>query len=326
MPPNTPPQAGSGAKKSLSSGKSKSSEVASGNESKFGTFAGVFTPCTLTILGVIMFLRFGQVVGQAGLIQALAIVVIANVITLLTSFSLSAIATNTRVKGGGAYFLISRSLGVEYGGAIGLVFFLAQAISVAMYVIGFTEAFLGAFPSVQLSMPVLASIVNVIIFVCVMIGAGWAIKIQYGILVVLALSLVSFFGGAFGDASLTRFTANFHSSYLPSENIFTMFALFFPAVTGIMAGANMSGDLKDPARSIPLGTLWSVAVTAIVYVAMALMLAAAAPQTELIENNLVVSSLAWSPALVTAGIFAATLSSAIGSMLVRAANPAGTCR
>ena len=107
---------------------------------KFGTFGGVFTPCTLTILGVIMFLRFGQVVGQAGVLYALLIVAVSTLITTLTSLSLSAIATNTRVKGGGAYYLISRSLGVEFGGAIGVVFYLAQAISVSMYVIGFTEA------------------------------------------------------------------------------------------------------------------------------------------------------------------------------------------
>ena len=115
-------------------------------------FGGVFTPCTLTILGVIMFLRFGYVVGQAGIIYALAIIAVAKLITVLTTLSLSAIATNTEVKGGGAYFLISRSLGVEFGGAIGLVFFLAQAISVAMYVIGFTEAFVTAFPNTGLSL------------------------------------------------------------------------------------------------------------------------------------------------------------------------------
>ena len=109
-------------------------------------FGGVFTPCTLTILGVIMFLRFGYVVGQAGIIYALAIIAVSKLITVLTTLSLSAIATNTEVKGGGAYFLISRSLGVEFGAAIGLVFFFAQAISVAMYVIGFSEAFRGGFP------------------------------------------------------------------------------------------------------------------------------------------------------------------------------------
>ena len=140
-------------------------------------FGGVFTPCTLTILGVIMFLRFGYVVGQAGIIYALAIIAVAKLITVLTTLSLSAIATNTEVKGGGAYFLISRSLGVEFGGAIGLVFFLAQAISVAMYVIGFTEAFVSAFPNTGLSFAVIATICNTFVFVCVYIGAGWTIRL-----------------------------------------------------------------------------------------------------------------------------------------------------
>jgi amino acid transporter len=262
-----------------------------------------------------MFLRFGQVVGQAGLWNALLIVALAKAITFLTTLSLSAIATNTRVKGGGAYFLISRSLGVEFGGAIGIVFFLAQAISVAMYIIGFAEACLGTFPSLGMSMSMLATVVNVVILACVLVGAGWAIKIQYAILAVLALSLVSFFTGALGHASAENLVANLATAYQPGQSALTMFALFFPAVTGIMAGANMSGDLREPGRSIPRGTLAAIAVTAVVYFAMAVMLASAASKAQLIENNLIVSSLAWSTSLVTAGIFAATLSSALGSML-----------
>lgn len=139
---------------------------------KFGTFGGVFTPSTLTILGVIMFLRFGQVVGQSGIYNALVIVLCAKLITTLTARSISAFATNTRVKGGGAYFLISRSLGVELGGAIGVVFFPAQGISVAMYVIGFTEAFLNTFPTFNIDAQVISSTINLIVFICVYIGAG----------------------------------------------------------------------------------------------------------------------------------------------------------
>ena len=164
----------------------------------FGTFGGVFTPCTLTILGVIMFLRYGFVVGNAGLLLTLLILAAAKVITTLTTLSLSAIATNTKVKGGGAYFLISRSLGAEFGGAIGIVFFFAQAISVAMYVIGFTEAFVDTFAMGPDLFKTVATIVNAIVFVCVFIGAGWTIKVQYFILATLVASLISFF---FGSAS-----------------------------------------------------------------------------------------------------------------------------
>ena len=282
---------------------------------RFTTFGGVFTPCTLTILGVIMFLRFGNVVGNAGLVHAILIVIASKIITTLTTLSLSAIATNTRVKGGGAYFLISRSLGVEYGGAIGTVFFLAQAISVAMYVIGFTEAWVDAIGGGQYS-TIIASIVNLIVFACVFIGAGWTIKLQYGILALLGLSLFSFFYGAGQAFDSARLTASLGSNYeMSGESFFTMFALFFPAVTGIMAGANMSGDLKDPAKSIPSGTLLAVLVTGIVYIVQAVMLAGARTPVELTGDNLVIKGIAWSPLLITAGVFAATLSSALGSMM-----------
>ena len=174
------------------------------NTQKFNTFGGVFTPCTLTILGVIMFLRFGHVVGQTGIIQAVMIVALSKAITLLTTLSLSAIATNTEVKGGGAYFLISRSLGVEFGAAIGIVFFLAQAISVAMYVFGFAEALMGAFGNyLNFSLGTISTVVNLLVFVSVMIGAGWTIKLQYGILGILITSLVSFYVGGLLNFNLT---------------------------------------------------------------------------------------------------------------------------
>lgn len=282
---------------------------------KFGTFGGVFTPCTLTILGVIMFLRLGQVVGQAGVLHAILIIICAKLITTLTSFSLSAIATNTRVKGGGAYYLISRSLGVEFGGAIGVFFFLAQAISVSMYVIGFTEAFLSAFPGAQWSFRTVATTVNIVVFVSVFIGAGWTIRVQYGILAILILSIGSFFTGAVADASLETLNNSMLPAYLKGDSFFTMFALFFPAVTGIMAGANMSGDLEDPGRSIPAGTLSAIAFTAVIYVGMALLLSASRTQGVLIADPFVVKTIAWSPVLINAGVFAATLSSALGSMM-----------
>jgi amino acid permease len=161
----------------------------------FGTFGGVFTPCVLTILGVIMFLRFGVVVGNAGLLWTLLILAAAKIITLLTALSLSAIATNTKVQGGGAYFLISRSLGVKFGGAIGIVFYFAQAISVALYVIGFTEA-LAPLLGDGVSAKTIALVTNLIVFTCVYIGAGWTIKVQYFILGILVLALASFFAGA----------------------------------------------------------------------------------------------------------------------------------
>lgn len=288
---------------------------AKNSDTKFGTFGGVFTPSTLTILGVIMFLRFGQVVGEAGVASALLIVVMAKLITTLTALSISGLATNTKVKGGGAYYLISRSLGVEYGGAIGIVFFLAQAVSVAMYVIGFTEAFQNVFPGLGLSARAVGTIVNVVVFICVYIGAGWTIKVQYGILAILLLALGSFFSGAIPAASAETLRANLGAGYPSGSGFFAMFALFFPAVTGIMAGVNMSGDLRNPAKSIPGGTLAAIGFTALIYLSMAVLFGAARPREALLGDRFIILDIATSPLLINAGIFAATLSSALGSMM-----------
>ena len=262
-----------------------------------------------------MFLRLGQVVGNAGVFATIGIVALSKAITTMTAFSVSAIATNTRVKGGGAYFMISRSLGVESGGSIGVVFFVAQAASVALYIIGFTEAFTSTFPAMEGHRQAVASTVNLLVFVCVFIGAGWTIKLQYGILAILFMSIASFAVGAVEVFDPEALSSNFRSGYTGSANFFTMFALFFPAATGIMAGANMSGDLRNPARSIPNGTLTSIAFTGVVYVGMVLLLGGAVPRTTLQTDNMVIREVAAFGPLITAGIFAATLSSAIGSMM-----------
>lgn len=284
-------------------------------EGKFGTFAGVFTPNTLTILGVIMFLRFGQVIGEAGVHKALLVLLLATAISTLTAFSLSAVATNTKIGGGGAYYLISRSLGMEFGGAIAIVFYLAQAIATAMYIIGFTEALKTAIPAIPWSPQTIGTITNVVIFASVFIGAGWAIRVQYFIFAILGLSLASFYIGAGFSFSSATFQSNIGTNYYGADNFFTMFALFFPAVTGIMAGANMSGDLRNPSHSIPLGTFASIGVTTLIYISIILLLAGTRPSAELIDNTLVMKDVAVVGFLIIAGVFAATLSSALGSMM-----------
>ena len=282
---------------------------------KFGTFGGVFTPNVLTILGVIMFLRFGQITGQAGLLHAVVILAAAKLITSLTAVSLAAIATNTRVKAGGAYYLISRSLGVEFGGGIALVFYLAQAVSVAMYVIGFAEAFVATFPGLGFDERTVATAANIAVFAVVIVGAGWTIKIQYAILAVLVLALVSFGIGSGQLFSVDRLATNLGPAYTPGDSVLTMFALFFPAATGIMAGANMSGDLSDPGKSLPLGTFAAIGVTALVYLGLIVLLGGSVDRTMLVERSFIMHDVAVWPSLIVAGVFAATLSSALGSML-----------
>lgn len=282
---------------------------------KFGTFGGVFTPSLLTILGVIMFLRFSTVVGYAGLWNALLILLMAKMISLITALSISSIATNMRVKGGGAYYLISRSLGVEFGGVIAILFYLAQAVAVSLYVIGFTEALFSAFPGMGFSFRTVATVTNIVVFACVYIGAGWTIKVQYGILAVLMLSVLSFFIGAGMGFSPAVLQANLEPNWLPGYSFFAVFALFFPAVTGIMAGVNMSGDLQNPSRSIPRGTFAAIGFSALLYAGIAFFLASSVPRADLLGGGFVIRDRALSATLIYAGVICATLSSALGSMM-----------
>ena len=278
---------------------------------QFGTFSGVLVPNILTILGVIMFMRMGWVVGQAGLFQAWMILAIANSITLLTSLSLSSIATNTKVEAGGAYFLISRSLGLEIGSSIGVPFFLAQTVSVAFYIVGFTESLLpllGDFEGARwISMGMLA-----IIFVIAWVSSDLALKAQNLILIILLASIVSFFAGW---KTISHLDTNLLPQYGEGFQFWTVFAIFFPAVTGIMAGASMSGDLKDPAKSIPLGTLGAVVITFVVYALQIWFFSRNTSRGELLANNMVMRDISLAPQLIYAGVWAATISSAIASLL-----------
>ena len=270
---------------------------------RFGTFAGVFTPNVLTILGIILFLRTGWVVGQAGLLGALAIILLANSISLLTGLSLSSIATSMQVKAGGNYYLISRSLGLEIGGAIGIPLYLSQAISVAFYIIGFVEA-MSAVPWLgTLDPQILATSVALLFVGIAYVGADFALKIQFGILAILVAALLSFFAGGWGSIDSPTLAA----SYTDGVSFWVVFAVFFPAVTGIEVGISLSGDLKDPSRSIPRGTIASILVTAVVYVLAAVWFATHADPMTLIQNTAAMSEIALVPVLILGGVAASTL-------------------
>ena len=178
---------------------------------KLGTFAGVFTPSVLTILGIILFLRLGYVVGNAGLGRALMMIGLANAISILTSISLAAIATNLKVKGGGDYYLISRTLGVEFGGAIGIVLFLAQSVSIAFYCMGFGEAMADILSSVPwLSTRIIAGIAVSLLFVLAWLGADWATRFQYGVMILIFAALVSFFWGGLSQWDPATFSESWN--------------------------------------------------------------------------------------------------------------------
>lgn len=295
------------------------------SQGRFGTFGGVFTPVVLTILGVIMFMRVGYVTGYAGLWMMLVILAVSKLITFLTTLSLSAIATNLDVRVGGVYFMISRVLGPDFGGSIGITLFIAQAVSVAFYTIGFTEATFGVIGQfagadamatvAALRLPqIVSSVVVVGLFALTFKGAGVALKAQYVVLAILVLSVVSFMvGGALSfDSELLE--ANKGAVFDGKVGFWTAFAIFFPAATGISAGANMSGDLKDPGKSIPWGTLLAIVVTLLIYVAQIVLTAGAVPRDELQADSFgALQNMSVFGPLVVAGVFAATLSSALGS-------------
>jgi len=294
---------------------------------RFGTFGGVFTPAILTILGVIMFMRANFVVGQAGVLGALSILIIAKSITLTTSLSIAAISTNMRVRGGGFYFLISRVLGAEFGGAIGIALFFALALSVPFYILGFAEALVRSYPLLVPYFQLITLGTALVLFALVFSGAGWAIKIQFVIMAFLFLAIIAFLGGALQHFSFATLQQNLNQEYTavdlqdriaPLFSYWVVFAIYFPAVTGIAAGVNMSGDLKDPGKSIPRGTLAAVGVGFLVYVAQIVLCGGAYERNalvttpyELLHDN---ALFGWS-ILVTFGVVAATLSSAVGSYL-----------
>lgn len=285
-----------------------SGKVASQNSGGFGTFAGVFTPSILTILGVIMYLRFGWVLGQVGLVGTLVIVTLSTSITFLTALSIASIATDQHVRTGGAYYMISRSLGIETGGAIGIPLFLAQALSIALYTIGFAESLHQVFP--QIDQRWAGMITTVLVGGLALFSAKIAIRSQFFIMVAIALSILSLiFGKAVEEPNVGIWSGEGQAGF------WTVFAVFFPAVTGIMAGVNMSGDLKNAKRAIPRGTFLAIGVGYLIYMTLPILLANRASAESLISDPLVMRKISFWGNAILLGVWGATLSSAIGSIL-----------
>jgi amino acid transporter len=285
------------------------------HKANLGTFAGVFTPSVLTILGIILFLRLGYVVGNAGLALALIIIALSNGISVLTSISLSAIATNLKVKGGGDYYVISRTLGLGFGGAIGIVLFLAQSVSIAFYCIGFGEATTAMLPQhLPFSPRIVAALAVTFLFVFAWLGADWATRFQYVVMGLLSAALLSFFWGGLSTWKVATFTENWRVS-VDGASFWLLFAIFFPAVTGFTQGVSMSGDLKDAGKSLPLGTFLAVGISITVYFGVAFVFGGALPSDVMRSDYFSMKRIAKLGFLIDAGVIAATLSSAMASFL-----------
>ncbi|MFQ5459172.1 MAG: amino acid permease [Anaerolineae bacterium] len=282
---------------------------------KYGTFDGVFVPTLLTILGVIMYLRLGWVVGTTGLLGAWLIIALAVAITATTALSMSSMVTNIRIGAGGAFSIISQSLGLEVGGAVGIPLYLSQALVVALYVFGFRAGWLRLFPghsplAVDLS-------VFAVLFVLTYMSANLSFRVQYVILIVVVASLVSVFGSVLttGARHVPLLWVGRTGDAGTGPPFWSVFAVFFPATTGILAGANMSGELKNPRRSIPAGTMAAVALSGALYFALALWLAWTASPAELVGQYTIMLDKALYEPVVLAGLLGATFSSGLASLV-----------
>uniref|UniRef100_A0A803Y080 Solute carrier family 12 member 2 n=1 Tax=Meleagris gallopavo TaxID=9103 RepID=A0A803Y080_MELGA len=336
---------------------------------KFGWIKGVLVRCMLNIWGVMLFIRLSWIVGQAGIGLSVVVIAMATVVTTITGLSTSAIATNGFVRGGGAYYLISRSLGPEFGGAIGLIFAFANAVAVAMYVVGFAETVVellkenGTLMIDEMNdIRIIGAITVVILLGISVAGMEWEAKAQIVLLVILILAIGDFVIGTFIPLDSKKakgffgykaeiFMENFGPDFRNGETFFSVFAIFFPAATGILAGANISGDLADPQSAIPKGTLLAILITTLVYMGIAVSVGTCVVRdatgninntiiTELtncttaacklnydfsscqkechyglMNNFQVMSMVSGFAPLISAGIFSATLSSALASLV-----------
>ncbi|BES94251.1 Amino acid permease [Nesidiocoris tenuis] len=332
---------------------------------KFGWIKGVLVRNLLNIWGVMLFLRLSWVIGQAGIMEGCLIIFGCSVVTLITALSMSAISTNGLIRGGGTYFMISRSLGPEFGASIGLIFSLANAVACAMYTVGFCESINDLFETFSFSivdggiqdMRIVGTITIILLLGIVIIGMEWEAKAQLGLLVILIVAMVDFMVGiiigpgsdetkakGYVGVDIEVFKKNVFSDYRvvqgEQQDFFSIFSVFFPAASGFLAGANISGDLKDPQTAIPKGTILAIILTTGSYLLMALLSGSAVLRdasgnvTEYLngtgtfadcsnrtcmyglQNSFQVMELvsAFGP-LIYAGCFAATLSSALASLV-----------
>lgn len=287
----------------------------------FGT-GPVFLASISTILGAIMFLRFGYAVGNVGLLGAFAIILLGHAVTVPTALAIAEIATNRRVEGGGEYFIISRSFGSTIGGAIGISLFMSQAISVAFYMIAFAEAFrpLAGVWTQAVGLPFDPRIVSLpatvgLVALVLTRGAALGVKALWGVAAVLAVSLAAFFFGS-APPEIRPGVVSLVSGVDGGDPFMLVFAIVFPAFTGMTAGVGLSGDLKNPRRSIPLGIMSATFAGMFVYFLVVVKLATSADSAYLAQDQLIMSRIAvWGP-IIPIGLAAATLSSAIGSILV----------
>ncbi|KAK3327209.1 amino acid permease-domain-containing protein [Cercophora scortea] len=306
--------------------------------SKLGVVSGVYIPVCLNIVSILMFLRFGLILGQVGLLGILGLMLIAYMVDFVTTLSLSAIASNGEVKGGGAYYLISRSLGPEFGGSIGILFYLAQVLNTALNVVGLIDCLklnLGsAIPPGYWWGYLFETVALMVCTLLCLAGSSIFAKASNALLVILCISILSIpfsalFLPSFSDpsrgieftgVSLATLRSNLfpHSAGIEFSGLETfrdLFGILFPATSGIFAGASMSGDLRNPSKDIPVGTLWAMFSTLVAYLVVILSLASSTTHGTFLRNaNVIRDTNVWPP-LIFAGELSTTFFSALMGLI-----------
>jgi potassium/chloride transporter 4/5/6 len=275
-----------------------------------GTFMGVFVPSLLMLFGVIIFLRLGWIVGNVGLTATIILVLISTLIAMTTLLSMAAIATNIEVGKGGIYYIISRSLGLEVGSSLGIPLYLKQALSISFCVVGFAESLNDLIPSWSITTIGIYTLIFTTLFASVSLKG--ALKVQITIFVILIGSLVSLFTG--GNL-VPMHPDTFTPEPLKHFGFWAFFAIFFPAMTGLESSVSLSGDLKNPSKSLPLGTISALLVAAAVYILIPIFLVKHVSLERLAYDPLIIQDVASVPSLIVVGIWGATLSSALGGLL-----------
>lgn len=275
----------------------------------YGTLYGVYLPGVLAMFGVIIYLRLGWITGSVGLPAMILIICTSCAIVFITALSVSSAATNRDVEGGGTYFMISRSLGLEIGSAVGIPLFIAQAMCISFCAMGFAESVSSLLPNIPL---IYIAITALCAMMALNFSTGIALNTQFVIFIIFAASLISLLLGhpILPENGTPPFLENMKISF------WTGFAIFFPAATGVEAAVSMSGDLHSPRKSVPFGTIAVMVTGFIVYLSLAFFLWTSVPRSLLVTNELILIQLAPFPALITAGIWSATLSSVLGGLIV----------
>eukprot|EP00937_MAST-01D_sp_MAST-1D-sp2_P001196 g1196.t1 len=314
-----------------------------GQPQKLGTLFGVFLPCVQNIMGVILFLRLPWIAAEAGCMLATAIVLLCALSTTLTALSMSAIVTNGKVPAGGPYFLVSRNVGAEFGGAIGLLFYFGTSVATSLYVLGAVEALQQGFNVQGLfawDTQVLALALTALLTAVVFIGVKYVNMASSAFLTCVLISILSILIGLSAFAATGRgegakiasctpsgdfdctlrggsIEHNLSPQYDQGWNFGRLLALFYPSVTGIMAGANRSDVLERPSHSIPLGTLSAIGVTTAVYIIFVWLFGGFVAHNVLAHSNkfIVTATVGWpSPYVVNVGVIMSCVGAALQTL------------